>query len=1331
MNKNVFKKVVCLVIALMMMMPALPSSIVSASTVTYTDAQVSELFDGNDFTQTISSTNEHSKVAAFWYDNSSPKNLYVAFTAHDTKTVQFIEFDGVRITAEVKSEHPDDETLVVKGTTFLVSDYITKNASQHHWVIVNLGNRTLPADGNFTIGADLGAGGHSFTGTSATIIVLYYTVTYQPGDHGTFAEQSTPNLTYGDATPAAPDAENNHESGWTFAGWSPAVAATVTGNATYVATWTQDGYTVTYQPGDHGTFAEQSTPNLTYGDATPAAPDAENNHDNGWTFAGWSPAVAATVTGNATYVATWTQDKYTVTYQPGDHGTFAEQSTPNLIYGDATPTAPDAENNHESGWTFAGWSPAVAATVTGNATYVATWTQDGYTVTYQPGDHGTFAEQSTPNLTYGDVTPAAPDAENNHDNGWTFAGWSPAVAATVTGNATYVATWTQDKYTVTYQSGDHGTFAEQSTPNLTYGDVTPAAPDAENNHESGWTFAGWSPAVAATVTENATYVATWTQDKYTVTYQPGDHGTFAEQSTPNLIYGDVTPAAPDAENNHESGWTFAGWSPAVAATVTGNATYVATWTQEGYTVTYQPGDHGTFAEQSTPNLTYGDVTPAAPDAENNHDNGWTFAGWSPAVAATVTGNATYVATWTQDKYTVTYQPGDHGTFAEQSTPNLTYGDVTPAAPDAENNHESGWTFTGWSPAVAATVTGNATYVAQYSSTEMKVPVHKQWISDYEQPQYMSLVASSVQKPDSITLHLYDGNDDLIDSITIEPQYIEGWEYWEGEFSLPNKVSEEEFEQYYVIEDELDDYFAIVNNWGTSDGFGVYNIEAIHVPVTKVWDGPTGKEVTVTLLDANKESTGLTLTLNAENKWTDSFKLPKYEMSGDGYWDFNVIDYSEYTVAESGVIGYTPEISGDVYEGFVVTNKVNEVAYKVNYLDIDTGLSVVPSVDKFGAFGEEVTEIAQDVENYNIVGSASITVTLNEDENVINFYYSKYDVIESNLHKVNWMYETGYNTYAYNQRYSKNGTGTPAESDITSYVQLHYDSGYTYVKREISTKTDKETIIVEVPSESVTTGSAVTASAIKLVTTTTVNLYYDMDRDDDDDDDDDEDIPDNDVPLADLEKLDHFAYVIGYPEGDIRPLNNITREEVAMIFYRLLTDESRNSLLSDYNPFTDLENHGWSNRAISTLYNAGIIKGYPDGTFRPSDPISRAEFATIAAKFDKLELNNTSKFTDIFGHWAEKYITSSENKGWIKGYPDLTFKPEQDITRAEAMTLINNVLGRVVPEENIHPDSMFWPDIKSSDWYYEAVMEATNSHNYVIEDDKDELWTGLKPNKVWP
>ena len=222
-----------------------------------------------------------------------------------------------------------------------------------------------------------------------------------------------------------------------------------------------------------------------------------------------------------------------------------------------------------------------------------------------------------------------------------------------------------------------------------------------------------------------------------------------------------------------------------------------------------------------------------------------------------------------------------------------------------------------------------------------------------------------------------------------------------------------------------------------------------------------------------------------------------------------------------------------------------------------------------------------------------------------------------------------------------------------------------------------------------------------------------------------------VPFAELEKSNHFAYIIGYPEGTVKPLERITRQEVAEIFYRLLTEESRAGLFSETNLFSDMDGGAWSNKAVSTLFNGNIIKGYPDGTFRPDAPISRAEFATIAAKFDNLQSGNQSKFTDIFGHWAEEYITSSEIKGWIKGYSDLTFKPDEDITRAEAISLINNVLGRSVPAVNIHPEAALWKDLEETQWHYTIIMEATNSHDYITEENGDELWTGLKANKVWP
>ena len=221
---------------------------------------------------------------------------------------------------------------------------------------------------------------------------------------------------------------------------------------------------------------------------------------------------------------------------------------------------------------------------------------------------------------------------------------------------------------------------------------------------------------------------------------------------------------------------------------------------------------------------------------------------------------------------------------------------------------------------------------------------------------------------------------------------------------------------------------------------------------------------------------------------------------------------------------------------------------------------------------------------------------------------------------------------------------------------------------------------------------------------------------------------NNVP--DLNKEDHFAYIVGYPEGDVRPEGNITREEVASVFFRLLTDESRHEYWKQTNNYKDISNDRWSNNAISTMTNANIIYGYEDNTFRPSNAITRAEFAAIAARFDSDEYTGEDKFRDISGHWAAEYINRASEKGWISGYEDGTFRPEQYITRAEAMTLINLLLERVVESDKIHSDAIFWPDNKSDMWYYTAVEEATNSHKYTRENTKYETWTEIDQPRDW-
>ena len=226
------------------------------------------------------------------------------------------------------------------------------------------------------------------------------------------------------------------------------------------------------------------------------------------------------------------------------------------------------------------------------------------------------------------------------------------------------------------------------------------------------------------------------------------------------------------------------------------------------------------------------------------------------------------------------------------------------------------------------------------------------------------------------------------------------------------------------------------------------------------------------------------------------------------------------------------------------------------------------------------------------------------------------------------------------------------------------------------------------------------------------------------------IPD-DVPTG-LNGDDHFAYIVGYPNGNVEPNGNITRAEVATIFFRLLTEEVRTANSTQSNSLSDVTRGQWFNHAVSTLSSMGIVKGHNDGTFAPNAPITRAEFAAIAARFDDKNTDTSSKFTDIASHWAKNEIGIAANKGWINGYPDGTFRPNQYITRAEAMTLVNRVLNRLPENSSDLLDSMIkWPDNSdASAWYYLAVQEATNSHYYKTKENKFEKWSKLRETRDW-
>lgn len=224
---------------------------------------------------------------------------------------------------------------------------------------------------------------------------------------------------------------------------------------------------------------------------------------------------------------------------------------------------------------------------------------------------------------------------------------------------------------------------------------------------------------------------------------------------------------------------------------------------------------------------------------------------------------------------------------------------------------------------------------------------------------------------------------------------------------------------------------------------------------------------------------------------------------------------------------------------------------------------------------------------------------------------------------------------------------------------------------------------------------------------------------------------DETPPSTLNDTDHYAYIVGYEDGTIRPNGHITRAEAATVFFRLLTDKARDANLTDRSPYPDVSAGAWYNKAIATLSRMGILSGYEDGSFRPNATVTRAEFAAMAARFDTEAKPVDTPFTDLTGCWAADEIAKAYGKGWVNGYGDNTFRPNGPITRAEAVTLINRVLRRL-PEtdKDLLPDERTWPDNPETFWGYLALQEASNSHLYDRKSDGYETQTKILPPRDW-
>ena len=473
------------------------------------------------------------------------------------------------------------------------------------------------------------------------------------------------------------------KTGYTFAGWVPAIPETVPAeNMSFKAQWTINQYTLTFDA-DNGTEATVITQDFGTKFDSPAAPTK-----TGYTFAGWDSEVPETIPAeNKSFKALWTINQYTFTFD-ADGGSDVAAITQDYGTKIETPAAPT-----KPGYTFAGWVPAIPETVPAeNMSFKAQWTINQYTLTFD-ADNGTEATVITQDFGTKFDSPAAPTK-----TGYTFAGWDSEVPETIPAeNKSFKALWTINQYTFTFDA-DGGSDVAAITQDYGTKIETPAAPT-----KTGYTFAGWVPAIPETVpAENMSFKAQWTINQYTLTFN-ADNGTEATVITQDFGTKFETPAAPT-----KTGYTFAGWDSEVPETIPAeNKSFKALWTINQYTFTFD-ADGGSDVAAITQNYGTKIESPAAPNKP-----GYTFAGWVPAIPETVPAeNMSFKAQWTINQYTLTFN-ADNGTENVEITQDYGTKFDTPADPTRE-----GYTFAGWDMDIPETIPAeNMSFTAKWIANQ--------------------------------------------------------------------------------------------------------------------------------------------------------------------------------------------------------------------------------------------------------------------------------------------------------------------------------------------------------------------------------------------------------------------------------------------------------------------------------------------------------------------------------------------------------------------------------------------------------------------------------------
>lgn len=952
------------------------------------------------------------------------------------------------------------------------------------------------------------------------------------------------------------------------------------------------------------------------------------------------------------------------------------------------------------------------------------------------------------------------------------------------------------KCTVTYNKGDHGNLADQDDKgNVVYSSVklgsnTPAAPAV--TPDDGYEFTGWNPTIAETVTEDVTYTAQYKiKDNLSYTVHYYWNGTNESVKADNVVTGQTFNTIVT-----EKPATVNGYTPVSNSAVElkiGTDTNANVITFYYYKNVELVANSATHTFDNTAKTVSGYKAYSTEDTAKETELNITFDGVTATRTETQPGtyDVTFTGTTvgakdTSDKYIVTKTTDGELTIdpayqiiyeyknAPENAPtcpvdNTYYVDGTTVSPLQNPGTLDGYIFSGWKingegdAVTGVTFAGaNITLIGEWKPVEgLTCTINYWWMGDAEHPMDTKTVDNlTFGQPYSASPKTFDGytvenGDEQTITIKTTGNVINFYYYKNVVLTADSDSATYNGNTHQVktfkaivaadrnadIAAQLDDYISAL---GEGKDAGEYDVlfyrdkEKEVIPVTAIIGRPLADIYYVT--DAK---TG-TLTINprtviitsgSASKTYDGTPLTKHEstITGEGFVEGQGVNIT-YTGSQTEV--------GSSENTF-------EYKLKDNTLEKNYTIETV--------FGTLTVEKRPYRPNPSITDKITVEITGNSDsvvydgtEHSVKDYTVK--ISDSRYTEKDFTFSgkalaSGVNAGTYEMGLKADQfKNTNARFKNVEFI-IKADGVLTITQRPLTITAGSAEGIAPVTCDKYTVEGLATGNKVDSVKLTGIqsepgespNVASDAVIKNAKG----EDVTANykityvNGVLKAIEVLNkeiHFNYVIGYTDGTIRPSNNISRAEVATIFFRLLTDEARTQYDKTTSSFSDIKDGAWCCRAVSTLTNMGIIKGYTDGTFRPNADITRAELATIIARFAKLDVN-TKTFSDINGHWAQKSIELAAGNGWINGYTDGTFRPNKSIIRAETFAMINRVLDRQTESvSDLLPtsDMNMWSDnLNENAWYYKDVQEATNYHKCDrVGDSVYEKWTEKVPDIDW-